>query len=187
VPASAHDRELSARLLAGDEAALRTAYREHASAVFGLAMRILSNTALAEEATQDVFVRLWERPDRFDAERGTLRTFLLAIAHGRAVERVRAEASMRRRHESALRQPVVPANDDPAHSLIVRDVQDAVRRALIELPDDQRRPIEMAYYEGLSYRDVAAALSEPEGTVKYRIRTGMQKMRAALQAVEVSP
>jgi RNA polymerase sigma-70 factor, ECF subfamily len=187
VPANAHDRELATQLLAGDETALRTAYREHASAVFGLAMRVLANEALAEEATQDVFVRLWEQPDRFDAERGTLRAFLLAIAHSRAVERVRAEDSIRRRHETALRQPVVPANDDPARNLVVRDVQDAVRRALAELPDDQRRAIEMAYYEGLSYRDVAAALSEPEGTVKYRIRTGMQKMRAALQAVEVAP
>jgi RNA polymerase sigma-70 factor (ECF subfamily) len=187
VPANAHDRELTSQLLAGDEAALRIAYREHATAVFGLAMRVLSNAALAEETTQDVFVRLWEQPDRFEAERGTLRTFLLAIAHSRAVERVRAEASIRRRHESAQRQPVVPANDDPARGLVVRDVQAAVRRALVELPEEQRRPIEMAYYEGLSYRDVATALCEPEGTVKYRIRTGMQKMRAALQAVEVAP
>ncbi len=187
MPANAHDRALVAQLRAGDEAALRTAYHEHAPAVFGLAMRVLANEALAEEATQDVFVRLWEQPDRFDAERGTLRSFLLAITHSRAVERVRAEDSIRRRHESAQRQPVVPVNDDPARSLVVRDVQDAVRRALAELPDDQRRAIEMAYYEGLSYRDVAAALSEPEGTVKYRIRTGMQKMRAALQAVEVAP
>jgi RNA polymerase sigma-70 factor (ECF subfamily) len=187
VPANAHDRELISQLLAGDEAALRTAYREHASVVFGLAMRVLVNTVLAEEITQDVFVRLWEQPDRFEPERGTLRAFLLAIAHSRAVERVRAEASIRRRHESAQRQPVVPANDDPARNLVVRDVQEAVRRALVALPEDQRRPIEMAYYEGLSYRDVAEALSEPEGTVKYRIRTGMQKMRAALQAVEVAP
>jgi len=150
-------------------------------------VRILGNEALAEEASQDVFVRLWQEPDRFDAARGTLRAFLLAIAHSRAVERVRAEDSMRRRHESAQRQPVVPANDDPARGLVASEVQHAVRRALAELPDEQRRPIEMAYYEGLSYRDVAAALSEPEGTVKYRIRTGMQKMRAALQAVEVAP
>jgi RNA polymerase sigma-70 factor (ECF subfamily) len=187
VPANAHDRELTSLLLAGDEAALRTAYREHASAVFGLAMRVLANTALAEETTQDVFVRLWEKPDRFEPERGTLRAFLLAIAHSRAVERVRAEASIRRRHESAQRQPVVSTNDDPARNIVVRDAQEAVRRALVELPEEQRRPIEMAYYQGLSYREVAAALSEPEGTVKYRIRTGMQKMRAALHAVEVAP
>lgn len=187
MPANAHDRELMTLLLAGDEGALRTAYREHASAVFGLAMRVLTNTTLAEETTQDVFVRLWEQPDRFESERGTLRSFLLAMAHSRAVERVRAEASIRSRHESAQRQPVVPTNDDPARNLIVRDVQEAVRRALVELPEDQRQPIEMAYYQGLSYRDVAAALSEPEGTVKYRIRAGMQKMRAALQAVEVAP
>jgi RNA polymerase sigma-70 factor (ECF subfamily) len=187
VPANAQDRDIAARLVAGDEAALRSAYHAHSRAVFGLAMRVLGNDALAEEVTQDVFVRLWEQPDRFDAERGTMRSFLLANTHSRAVERVRVEDSIRRRQQFAQREPVVPANDDPARHLVVRDVQDAVRRALEELPLNQRRAIEMAYYDGMSYRDVADALAEPEGTVKYRIRTGMQKMRAALQAVEVAP
>jgi RNA polymerase sigma-70 factor (ECF subfamily) len=187
VPANAHDREVAARLVAGDESALRSAYHAHSRAVFGLAMRVLGNDALAEEVTQDVFVRLWEQPDRFDPERGALRSFLLATTHSRAVERVRAEDSIRRRQQFAQREPIVPASDDPGHGLVVRDIQQAVRRALDTLPSDQRRAIEMAYYDGMSYRDVADALAEPEGTVKYRIRTGMQKMRAALQAVEVAP
>jgi RNA polymerase sigma-70 factor (ECF subfamily) len=187
VPANAHDRDLAKCLVAGDEAALRSVYHEHARAVFGLAMRVLGNDALAEEVTQDVFVRLWEQPDRFDPARGALRSFLLANAHSRAVERVRAEDSIRRRQQFAQREPVVPANDDPARNLVLRDIQQAVRNALEALPSDQRRAIEMAYYDGMSYRDVADALAEPEGTVKYRIRTGMQKMRAALQALEVAP
>jgi RNA polymerase sigma-70 factor (ECF subfamily) len=154
--------------------------------VFGLAMRVLGNDALAEEVTQDVFVRLWEHPERFDAERGTMRSFLLAMTHSRAVERVRAEDSMRRRHETAQRQPVESV-DDPGTTMVKRETRHAVRTALAALPDDQRVAIELAYYEGLSYREVAVRLDEPEGTVKYRIRMGMQKMRAALRAVEVAP
>jgi RNA polymerase sigma-70 factor (ECF subfamily) len=100
---------------------------------------------------------------------------------------VRAEDSQRRRQAAAGREAEVVTNEDPSRALVTNDVQLAVRDALAQLPEDQRRAIEMAYYDGLSYRDVAIALDEPEGTVKYRIRTGMQKMRAALQAVEVAP
>jgi len=187
----AREHALCERLAAGDERALRDTYRMHAPAVFGLAMRVLANQALAEEVTQDVFVRLWEQPQRFDAERGTLRSYLLAMTHSRAVERVRSEESLRRRHEAAAEQSAPSgagvSSEDPARVAVDRDTESAVRRALAALPESQRVPIELAYFDGLSYREVAEVLAEPEGTVKYRIRAGMQKLRAALQAVEVAP
>lgn len=180
------DRELAARLVSGDEAALRDVYREHVAAVNGLALRVLSNGALAEEVVQDVFVRLWEQPERFDADRGRLRAYLLSMAHSRAVERVRAEESLRRRHNAAEREPVEMA-DDPAELSESRAVEHAVREALTELPAVQRVPIEMAYFDAMSYREVALELGEAEGTVKYRIRIGMQKLRAALRTTGVTP
>lgn len=183
----AQDRSLAERLVAGDEAALVEVYRAFSPAVFGLAARVLSNEALAEDVTQDVFVRLWDRPERFDPSRGTLRSYLLAMTHSRAVERVRAEESLRRRHELADREPAAPSSPAPESVAVERETESAVRRALAELPESQRIPIEMAYFDGLSYREVADALSEPEGTVKYRIRSGMLKLRTALQAVEVAP
>ena len=186
VSVNARDRELAARLVSGDEAALREVYRAHVAAVNGLAVRILSNEALAEEIVQDVFVRLWEQPDRFDAGRGPLRAFLLAMTHSRAVERVRSEESMRRRYIAAERQPTEVA-DDPARLTETREVEQAVRDALADLPADQRVPIEMAYFGGMSYRQVALELGEAEGTVKYRIRMGMQRLRAALRTTGVTP
>jgi RNA polymerase sigma-70 factor (ECF subfamily) len=180
------DRDLAARLVSGDEAALREAYREHVAAVNGLAVRVLSNEALAEEVVQDVFVRLWEQPERFDPDRGRLRAFLLSMTHSRAVERVRLEESLRRRHTAAGREPVEVA-DDPAALTESHDVEHAVREALAGLPRVQRLPIEMAYFDGMSYRQVAIELGEAEGTVKYRIRMGMQKLRAALRTTGVSP
>lgn len=187
VAATTANDDVAARLVAGDGDALRTVYREYAPAVYGLALRIVANEAIAEDVTQDVFVRLWERPERFDPSRGPLRAYLLAMAHSRAVERVRAEESLRRRHDAAgrkVRSDPEPASPD--ERLITLDAASAVRSALAKLPDVQRIPIEMAYYEGLSYRQVAEVLDEPEGTVKYRIRGGMQKLRAALRAAGVS-
>jgi RNA polymerase sigma-70 factor (ECF subfamily) len=187
VPEESPDRLWSQRLVAGDEGALRDVYREHAPTVLGLAERVLGNAALAEDVMQDVFVRLWEQPEQFDPARGRLRSYLLAMTHSRAVERLRAEDSQRRRVEAAGRQPVDPAQSDPTRALGVQDASSAVRRVLAGLPQEQRVPIEMAYFGGLPYREVALALGEPEGTVRYRIRAGMRKMRAALQAEEVSP
>jgi RNA polymerase sigma-70 factor (ECF subfamily) len=181
------DRDWSRRLRAGDEGALREVYREHAPAVLGLATRVLGNEAHADDVAQDVFVRLWEQPERFDPSRGRLRSYLLAMTHSRAVERLRAEDSQRRRIASAGRQPVEADGLDPMSSVADREAGHAVRRALADLPPEQRAAIELAYYGGLSYRDVALALAEPEGTVRTRIRAGMRKMRAALQAEEVSP
>jgi len=179
------DREWSRRLVAGDEHALREVYREHAPAVLGLATRVLRDPTAAEDVVQDVFVRLWERPGTYDPDRGRLRSYLLAMTHSRAVERLRSEDSQRRRLEAAQHEPTMTGATDPGHDLAVRTAGSEVRHALAELPPDQREPIEMAYFGGLSYREVAVALDEPEGTIRYRIRAGMQKMRAALQREEM--
>jgi RNA polymerase sigma-70 factor (ECF subfamily) len=187
VPHDSPDRNWSKRCIAGDESALRDAYREHAPAVLGLATRVLRDETLAEDVVQEVFVRLWERPEQFDPGRGRLRTYLLAMTHSRAVERLRAEDSQRRRAEAARREPVDVTEPDLGRALAVHEAGSAVRRALNDLPAEQRIAIEMAYFDGYSYREVAVVLAAPEGTVRSRIRSGMQKMRAALQAAEVSP
>ncbi|MCU1426548.1 MAG: hypothetical protein JWL83_548 [Actinomycetia bacterium] len=187
MPTDNRERPLVERLVAGDEEALREVYHRHSPAVFGLALRVLANESFAEDVTQDVFVRLWQQPDRFDPERGQLRAYLLAMAHSRAVERVRSEESLRRRHRSVAEEPAFNLAPDPERLVVEADSGAAVRKALSELPTLQRVPIELAYFEGLSYRQVATRLKEPEGTVKYRIRCGMQKLRAALREVELAP
>ncbi len=181
------DHGVADRLVAGDEAVLRESYRAYTPAVYGLAVRVLSDEVLAQDVTQDVFVRLWERPERFDPARGTLRSFLLTMTHSRAVEKVRSEEAMRRRHLSDAERTTPAPETDPAGMLDERVAAQEVRGALGELPPNERIPIELAYFEGLSYRDVALRLGEPEGTVKYRIRRGMQRMRAALRSMEVTP
>src|SRR5262249_7197756 len=148
-------QDLMARLVQGDEAALREIYRAYASAVFGLAVRVLNDSSLAEEGTPGVFVRLWGQTERFAPPRGSFGAFMLAIAHSRAVERVRLEDSLRRRHAAARQQPREEHVDDPAKLIANSQVHDAVQEALHKLPQDQRTAIEMAYFEGLSYRDVA--------------------------------
>ena len=159
--------------------ALAEAYRRHAGAVFGLARRLLTDHARAEEIVQEVFVRLWNEPDRFDPERGTLRSFLLANAHGRAVDLIRSEASRRRREEREAAETADAGYD------IAREVWDLalaghVRDAMETLQEGERSAIELAYFGGLTYREAAEQLGEAEGTVKSRIRSGLKKLRAEL-------
>ncbi len=173
------DAQLVTSVARYSEVALAEAYRRHGGAVFGLAKRVLQNAAEAEDVTQEVFVRLWNQPDRFDPARGSLRSFLLAQAHGRAVDAVRSSSSRRAREaRDALR--TAGATYDMQHEVWDLAVADQVARAMGELPDEERRPIEMAYFDGRTYREVAELLDQPEGTVKSRIRNGMRRMRAVL-------
>ena len=162
--------------------ALAEAYRRHAGAVYALARRLLVEPALAEEIVQEVFLRLWNEPDRFDPERGTLRSYLLAQSHGRAVDALRSETSRRRREEREARE-TAEGGYDIAHEVVDLAVADRVKQALAGLPTDERRAIELAYFGGHTYRQVASLLDQPEGTVKSRIRTGLRRLRDDLAEI----
>ncbi|MGZ4736984.1 MAG: RNA polymerase sigma factor [Acidimicrobiia bacterium] len=175
------DAELTEAIARSDEAALSEAYRRHASASRALAMRLVRDRNLADDVVQEVFVRLWTRADRFDTERGSLRSYLLAQTHGRSLDLVRSETSRRRREERDARQVREP-EDDVERDVIRNSVVDEVRRALATLPEQERRPVELAYLGGLPYREVAEQLGLPEGTTKSRIRSGLARLRKALEA-----
>ena len=162
-----------------DERALAEAYRRHGDNCFALARRVLFDRALAEEVVQEIFVRLWNDPDRYESDRGTLRAFLIAQSHGRSVDVLRAETARRRREEREARQRVTEAIDLEREVVTLNEAE-AVRGALASIPESERDAIELAYFGGHTYREVAVLLDQPEGTVKSRIRAGMLRLRAAL-------
>ena len=159
--------------------ALAEAYRRHAGAVFALARRLLVDRAMAEEVVQEVFLRLWHRPDKFDPDRGSLRSFLLAQTHGRSVDILRSEVSRRQREERDARE-TAESGYDIEHAVVDLAVADEVREAMSILPAAERAAVELAYFGGHTYREVATLLDEPEGTVKSRIRSGLRRLRTVL-------
>ena len=161
------------------EDALAEAYRRHGGAVFALARRVLGEPARAEEIVQEVFVRLWNQPERFDPERGSLRSFLLAQAHGRSVDMLRSDTA-RADREAREARAAATAGYDLEHEVWDLAVADRVRDAVVALPEDERRAIELAYFGGRTYREVATMLDTPEGTIKSRIRSGLKRMRVVL-------
>jgi len=159
--------------------ALAEAYRRHAGAVFGLARRLLGDVALAEEVVQEVFLRLWNQPENFDPSRGSLRSYLLAHSHGRSVDLLRSEGARRQREEREARR-TAESGYDLEHEVGDLATAHQVRQALAAIPDTERAAIELAYFGGHTYREVAAMLDQPEGTVKSRIRAGLKRLRNEL-------
>lgn len=175
----ASDAQLVTAVGRYSEVALAEVYRRHGGAVFGLARRVLQNAAEAEDVVQEVFLRLWNEPDRFDAGRGSLRSYLLAQSHARAVDVVRSQ-NARRAREARDANQAARAGYDLENEAWDLSVAHQVARALASLPDEERRAIELAYFEGRTYVEVARLLDQPEGTVKSRIRNGMRRMRSTM-------
>jgi RNA polymerase sigma factor (sigma-70 family) len=176
----AWDRELARRLVAGDERALELAYDQYSAIVYGIAHRVTGDASAASDVTQEVFVQLWERPDRFDPERAPLRTFLAVLARRRAIDVIRRrEAASRREERVGTQRPTSPPNVEEAATAMV--IGEKLRGAVAKLPADQRIAIELAYYRGLTYVEVAAELAIPEGTAKSRLRGGLARLAQALR------
>jgi RNA polymerase sigma-70 factor (ECF subfamily) len=168
------EQVLVERLSHGDESALVDLYDRYAGFVYGLAVRTLVDRQTAEDVTQEVFVFLWEHPERIDPGRGTLRGFLGTLTHSRAVDAVRQAEARRRREARVARQDSgVP---DVAEAVLRADVSGKVRTALDVLPATQRRALELAYFHGYTYRQVAAVLGIPEGTAKSRLRLALARI-----------
>jgi RNA polymerase sigma-70 factor (ECF subfamily) len=174
------DELVASRLAAGDDQALTEVFDRLGPAVYGAALRIVGDGAAAQDVVQDVFVELWRHPDRYQPAAGALRTYLMMLARHRAVDLVRSELRRMARQERHGRlapvQRLCPVSDE----VLAADAASAVRAAVRLLPDGQRRVVELAYFEGLSYREVAVAAGIPEGTAKSRLRLALAKLESVL-------
>lgn len=167
----------------GDTAAFAALYDRVTPRVLGVAVRVLRDRALAEEVCQEVMVEVWAKAGRFHPARGTASGWITTLAHRRAVDRVRSEQAARDRDDRVSRRDRSPAFDHVADEVEVGLDHWQVRRALAELTERQREAIELAYFGGHTYRDVAAVLGIPEGTAKSRLRDGLLRLRHALEGL----
>jgi RNA polymerase sigma-70 factor (ECF subfamily) len=178
---AAGDAQLLARLAVGDQYALAAVYDTHADLVYGLARRVTRDEQLARDITQEVFAYLWEFPGRVDLARGSIRAYLAVVTHRRAVDEVR-RSERRARTEASLAAPM--AQDGPEGDVVeaaaARWRRDRLAAGMAALPSEQRTAVELAYYNGLTYKEVARALNIPEGTAKSRLRLAMSRLRAVL-------
>jgi len=186
VDAGPSDQLWLRRLASGDETALGEIYDAHSGLVYRLALRVTQSRELAEDVTQEVFGFLWERPLAFDPAKGTLRSWLSLLAHRRSVECVRREE--RRRHPLGSDDQVLPGVDETVTDEVYREhMRTVVLAAVARLPDHLRQVIELAYYQGHTYRQVAVECGQPEGTVKSRIRVALARIAQDLAQEGVTP
>lgn len=172
------------RLFYRDTHAFEALFDRYGDLVYSTALRVLRDPQLAEDVSQEIFVRIWKAPQRYVADRGRFLTWLISVTRNRSVDELRSRGR-RRRYETASPEEQEfepPAGDsaNPALSAQLAEQAGIVRAALAELPPEQREVIELAYFGGLTQQEISERLAQPLGTVKTRIRLGMQKLRAAL-------
>ena len=171
---------LAARLAAGDDHALAEVFDALGHSVYGSALRVLGDNSAAQDVVQEVFVELWRHPGRYDPAVGTLRTYLTVLARHRAVDLVRSELRRVARQERSYRLAPASLMTDVGDEVLAAETAGLVRSAVRLLPASQRQVIELAYFEGLTCREVAHAVGIPEGTAKSRLRLALAKLEEML-------
>jgi len=171
------DEEIVALVARSDDAALAELYDRFGRVAYGLAVRIVRDQALAQDAVQEAFLTAWRTAPTFDPARAKAQTWLLTLVHRRAVDLVRRE---QRRRGDPLEEAPVAAGDATDEEAWVRERRRAVQKALAELPREQREALELAYYGGYTQSELAERLGQPLGTIKSRMFTGLARLRAEL-------
>ena len=175
------DLELAAGLAAGDESALAGLYDRYGALAYGVALRVLGDPGRAEDAVQDAFLKLWRGAAGFDSSRGSLRSWLVAAVRNRCIDMLRGR-SLHERRELALRPEVRSAERGPDEEAAVSLEREAVQAAIGELPEDQREAVLLAYFGGLTQREIAEVAGVPLSTVKGRMRLALDKLATYLRA-----
>lgn len=178
------DHDLALGIKRGDPDALEELYDRTSKRAFGLAFRILQDGAKAEDVVQEVFLTIWRNADRIDPNRGKISSYLMTMIHHKAIDSLRSKRSGIRETTLDLLQHQSQATD-VADRVLQSLGRDAVRSALTSLPDDQRTPVEMAFFQGFTHVEISEKLSIPLGTVKSRLRLAMDKLRTALGVTQI--
>jgi len=168
------DATLIARLRAGDQSAMADLYDRYSGVVYGVALRVLANATAAEDVVQEIFLQLWRNPGTFDPDRGRLAPWLAVIARNRAIDHLR-----KRPPEDDIDELPISTGVDMEGETAQKLAVDKVRGVLAQLPQDQRKALEMAFFEGMTHTEIAGKTGEPLGTIKTRIRSGLLALRKA--------
>ena len=179
VLAQDNDVELIKAIAAHDEVALAQLYDRYRVILFGLLMRILNNREEAEDVLQETFLQVWRKAADFDENRGRPFTWLVTLGRSRGIDRLRSLSARERVVEAGARE-VIEEISDAASDAFRSEQRGLVNDALAQLPDDQKRPLMLAYFDGLTQSEIATRLGAPLGTIKTRMRTGLMKMREQL-------
>jgi len=174
VPKNPDEAALIARISTGDETAMADLYDRYSGIVYGVALRVLGNPTAAEDVLQEVFLQLWRNPQAFDADRGRLPAWLAVIARNRAIDHLR-----KRPPEDDIEDLAISTGVNLENTTAQRQAVARVRGVLSQLPAEQRRLLEMAFFEGMTHSEIAAKTGEALGTIKTRIRTGLLTLRKA--------
>ncbi|HZU29779.1 MAG TPA: sigma-70 family RNA polymerase sigma factor [Candidatus Angelobacter sp.] len=173
-PDPTDDAVLISRIRSGDQGAMADLYDRYSGIVYGVALRVLANTTGAEDVVQEVFLQLWRNPQAFDSDRGRLAPWLAVIARNRAIDHLR-----KRPMEDDIDELPISCGVDLENEASQKLAVEKVRGVLTQLPQDQRKALEMAYFEGMTHSEIAGKTGEPLGTIKTRIRTGLLALRKA--------
>ena len=178
--AATSDEDLLVTVSRGDQTAFASLFDRFGGVVYGVVKRVVRDPSQSEEVAQEVFTEVWRTASRFDPDRGSAQTWILTMAHRRAIDRVRSEQSSRDRTDRIGRRDRQRDFDEVAEEVELRFEHQQVREALVALTDLQREAVELAYYRGYTYREVAEMLDTPLGTIKTRMRDGLIRLRDAM-------